>query len=137
VTPLPSPDRPPIPGIASRSSRQSAASNILMVAAIGLANVGFCMNAWYARSLGATQTAEMLFLVVGVASDFVAPVMPCAAAGLWQSRQWGAALAGWVVWTSPLAFSARVGFASTNISDVTMVRASRETGPDVGPSGAQ
>jgi hypothetical protein len=38
-------------------------------------------------------------------------------------------LAGWLVWTMTFAFalSASVGFASTNISDVTMARASRVT----------
>jgi hypothetical protein len=39
------------------------------------------MNGWFARSLGSTDTAGWLFLVIGVAADLVALVMPSCAAG--------------------------------------------------------
>jgi hypothetical protein len=97
VTPLPPPTVPLSPVMASRSSLRSAASIILMAAALGLAAVGICMNAWYARSLGASEVAGVLFTAVGVASDMVALVMPSVAAMAWQGKRRGAALAGWLV----------------------------------------
>jgi hypothetical protein len=115
--------------MASRSSRRSAASIILMGAALGLAAVGICMNAWYARSLGASEVAGVLFTAVGVASDMVALVMPSVAARAWQTRQRATALAGRMVWLATFVFAtmAGIGFASTNIADVTMARAARFT----------
>ena len=129
VTPIPSPTVTLAPMMASRSSRRSAASIILMVAALGLAAVGICMNAWYARSLGAGEVAGVLFTAVGVASDMIALVMPSVAVMAWQGKRRGAALAGWLVWILTLAFalSAGIGFASINISDTVTARASRTT----------
>jgi hypothetical protein len=48
---------------------------------------------------------------------------------LWQSGQRATALVGWTVWlmTFVFAVTAGIGFASTNISDVTIARASRVT----------
>jgi hypothetical protein len=119
----------PHPTVSVTPSRRSAAPIILLAAALGLAGVGVTQNAWYARSLGATETAGTLFLILGTASDVVALVMPLVAARAWQARQRATALAGWMVWfaTSVFAITACIGFASTNISDVTMVRASRTT----------
>ena len=56
-------------------------------------------------------------------------VMPSVAARAWQACQRGVALAGWMVWLATFVFAnmAGIGFASTNIADVTMVRASRST----------
>jgi hypothetical protein len=87
------------------------------------------INGWFARSLGASDVAGWLFLAVGVAADLVALVMPSCAAGLWQSGQRATATVGWAVWlmTFVFAVTAGIGFASTNISDVTLARASRVT----------
>jgi hypothetical protein len=87
------------------------------------------MNGWFARSLGSTDAAGWLFLTIGVAADLVALVMPSCAAGLWRSEQRATALAGWAVWlmTFVFAVTAGIGFASVNIADVTMARASRAT----------
>jgi hypothetical protein len=67
-----------------------------------------------------------LFLAIGVAADLVALVLPSRAA---SARQRATALLGWVVWLVAFVFAvtASIGFASTNISDVTLVRASRPT----------
>jgi hypothetical protein len=67
--------------------------------------------------------------VTDATSDMAALVMPSVAARAWQARQRGVALAGWMVWLATFVFAtmAGIGFASTNIADVTMVRASRET----------
>jgi len=125
ATPLPSPTfrtlTPP--------SRRHAAPILLTVAALALAVVGMTMNGWFARSLGSTDTAGWLFMVIGVAADLVALVMPSCAAGLWQAGQRAIALAGWAVWlmTFVFAVTAGIGFASVNIADVTMARASRAT----------
>jgi hypothetical protein len=129
VTPLPPPTVTLAPVTASRSSRRSAAWIILMAAALALAAVGICMNAWYARSLGASEVAGVLFTAVGVASDMVALVMPSVAVMAWQGKRRGAALAGWLVWLLTLAFalSGGIGFASINISDIVTARASRTT----------
>ena len=73
--------------------------------------------------------AGWLFLAVGVAADLAALVLPSTAARLWHTGQRATALVGWVVWfvTFVFAVTAGIGFASTNISDVTLVRASRVT----------
>jgi hypothetical protein len=126
VTPLP----PPTVALrAITPSRRSAAPLLLTIAALALAVVGMTMNGWFARSLGSTDTAGWLFLVIGVAADLVALVMPSCAAGLWQAGQRTTALAAWAVWlmTFVFAVTAGIGFASVNIADVTMARASRAT----------
>jgi hypothetical protein len=129
VTPLPPPTVTFRPVTAVTPSRRSAAPVILMVAALGLALVGTVQNGWFAQSMGATPVAGMLFLILGVASDATALVLPSVAARAWQGKRRGAALAGWVVWLATFVFAVvgSVGFASTNIADVTVVRASRET----------
>jgi hypothetical protein len=55
--------------------------------------------------------------------------MPSCAANLWQARQRAASLVGWMLWlvTFVFAVTAGLGFASTNLSDVTLARASRVT----------
>jgi len=110
-------------------SRRHAAPMLLTVAALALAVVGMTMNGWFARSLGSTATAAWLFLAIGVAADLVALVIPSCAASLWQARHRATALAGWAVWlmTFVFAVTASIGFASVNIADVTLARASRVT----------
>jgi hypothetical protein len=109
-------------------SRRHAAPILLTVAALALAVVGMTMNGWFARSLGATETAAWLFLAIGVAADLVALVIPSCAASLWP-RHRTTALAAWAVWliTFVFAVTASIGFASVNIADVTLSRASRMT----------
>jgi hypothetical protein len=113
---------------ASRPSRFKP-NIFLALAALALAGVGTVQNGWFAQSMGATPVAGTLFLILGVASDCVALVLPLVAARAWQARQRATALAGWMVWLATFAFAlvSSIGFAATNISDVTMVRASRET----------
>jgi hypothetical protein len=119
----------PHPTVSVTPSRRSAAPIILLAAALCLAGVGVTQNAWYARSLGATETAGLIFLAVGVASDMVALVVPSVAAMAWQARRRATAVAGWLVWLVTLAFalSGGIGFASINISDTATARASRTT----------
>jgi hypothetical protein len=109
--------------------RQLFAPVLLSIAALALAGVGITMNGWFARSLGSSGVAGWLFLAVGVPADCVALVMPSRAAGLWQARHSGAALVGWGLWAMTFVFAvtAGIGFASLNIADVTMSRASRVT----------
>lgn len=108
---------------------RSPASIALAVAAFALAGVGITMNGWFARSLGSSDMAGWLFLAIGVAADLVALAVPSCAATAWRVRQRGAAAAGWAVWLMTFAFAliAGIGFASVNISDVTLARASRVT----------
>jgi hypothetical protein len=110
-------------------SRRPVASIMLTVAAIGLALVGVTMNGWFARQLGSTDIAGWLFFGIGIAADLAALSIPSRAASLWHARQRGTALVGWAVWAATFAFvlTSGVGFASTNISDVTASRASRIT----------
>jgi len=110
-------------------SLRSLAPRLLSLAAVGLALVGLAMNGWFARSLGSSNAAGWLFLAVGVAADLVALIMPSCAAALWQSRLRTRALVGWAAWLVTFAFAvtAGVGFTSTNISEVTLARASRVT----------
>jgi hypothetical protein len=117
------------PSEAVTPSRRQLAPALLSIAALALAAVGITINGWFARSLGSSDVAGWLFLAVGVAADLVALVMPSCAAGLWQSGQRATALVGWAVWimTFVFAVTAGIGFASTNISDVTIARASRVT----------
>src|SRR5262249_13963085 len=94
-----------------------------------LGAVGITINGWFARSLGSNDAAGWLFLAVGVAADLVALVMPSCAAGLWQAGQRATALVGWAVWMVTFVFAVTegIGFASTNIADVMLARASRVT----------
>jgi hypothetical protein len=87
------------------------------------------MNGWFARSLGSSDIASWLFLAVGVAADLVALVMPTCAAALWQAGQRVTALAAWTFWAMTFVFAvtAGIGFASLNIADSTIMRASRVT----------
>jgi hypothetical protein len=109
--------------------RQLFAPVLLSIAALALAGVGITMNGWFARSLGSSDIAGWLVLAVGVAADVVALVMPACAAGLWHAGHRATALVGWAVWvmTFVFALTAGIGFASTNISDTTLARASRTT----------
>jgi hypothetical protein len=115
------------PAAPATSLRRKLASIFLVIAALALAGVGITINGWFARSLGASDTAGWLFLAIGVAADVTALVMPCCAAELWQAGRRITAVAGWAIWlvTFTFAVTAGIGFASTNISDVTLARASR------------
>jgi hypothetical protein len=101
----------------------------LTAAALALAGVGVTMNGWFARTLGSTDLAGWLFLAVGVASDLVALVVPPIAIRLWQARQRVTAAVAWMVWSMTFVFAVTsgIGFASVNIADVTLTRASRVT----------
>ncbi|HLZ05403.1 MAG TPA: hypothetical protein VKR55_25050 [Bradyrhizobium sp.] len=108
---------------------RSLASYVLVAAALALAGVGIVINGWFARSLGSTEAAGWLFLAIGVATDLAALAAPSCAAHLWGARQRATALVAWAVWlmTFLFAVTAGVGFASVNIADVTLARASRPT----------
>jgi hypothetical protein len=123
------PSRAPADTAAAAPLRRSAASYVLVAAAIGLAAVGIVINGWFARSLGSTETAAWLFLAIGVATDLVALAAPSSAARLWGAGQRATALVAWAVWlmTFIFAVTAGLGFASMNIADVTLARASRPT----------
>ena len=114
---------------APRRPRHYLAPVLLTTAALALSAVGIAINGWFARSLGSSDLAGWLFLAVGVAADLAALVLPSTAAGLWHIGQRATALVGWVIWlvTFVFAVTAGIGFASTNISDVTLMRASRVT----------
>jgi hypothetical protein len=127
----PAPAEPPAPVTpdTATSLRPRLTAILLAVAALALATVGITTNGWFARSLGASDTAGWLFLAIGVAADLVALVMPSCAAALWQNRQRSVSLAGWAVWAMTFVFAvtAGIGFASLNITDVTTARAARVT----------
>jgi hypothetical protein len=55
--------------------------------------------------------------------------LPYTATNLWQGGHRATALLGWVLWfvTFIFAVMAGIGFASSNIADVTLIRASRVT----------
>ncbi len=127
-----------LPAFPATPSRPQLAPIVLSTAAIALAATGITINGWFARSLGSSDVAGWLFLAIGVAADAVALVMPSCAAGLWQTRQRATALVGWAVWFATFVFAvtAGIGFASTNIADVTLSRASRVT-PTVTSAQAQ
>lgn len=113
----------------SRASSRSVTSIAVTLAAFALAGVGITMNGWFARSLGSSDIAGLLFLAIGVAADGVALAIPACCARLWQARQRLIAAVGWLVWlmTFVFAVTSGIGFASLNISDVTEKRASRIT----------
>jgi hypothetical protein len=109
--------------------RRAMASYVLVGAALCLAAVGVVINGWFARSLGSTEAAGLLFLAIGVATDLVALAAPSCAAHLWGARHRATALVAWALWllTFMFAVTAGIGFASVNIADVTSARASRPT----------
>lgn len=110
-------------------SRLRLAPTALNASAIALAGVGMAINGWFARSLGSSDFAGWLFLALGMAADLVALGMPSCAANLWRARRRAASLVGWALWLVAFVFAAMagLGFASTNVSDVTLARASRVT----------
>jgi hypothetical protein len=114
------------PNVRERTERRSVPQMTLTVAAFGLAAIGVIMNGWFARSLGSSDVAGWMFLGLGVAADLAALALPSCAA---QARKRSVAIAGWSVWTISFAFAmiAGIGFASVNISDVTLARSSRST----------
>jgi hypothetical protein len=111
------------------SLRHYLSPALLTTAALTLSAVGIAINGWFARSLGSSDAAGWLFLAVGVAADLAALVLPSSAAGLWQGGQRAIAVVGWALWlvTFIFAVTSGIGFASTNLSDVTLTRASRVT----------
>ena len=128
-TVTPPPAAPSHPNETVAHSRVHLAPVLLSLSALALAVVGVTINGWFARSLGSSDVAGWLFLAVGVAADLVALVMPSCAANLWQTGQRATAMIGWAVWVMTFVFAvtAGIGFASTNITDVTTARASRVT----------
>src|SRR5262245_53497769 len=120
---------PPVALPAIAPSRLRVAPMLLTASALAMGGVGMTMNGWFARSLGSSDIAGWLFLAIGVAADLIALVVPSCAARLWQARRRATSLAGWAVWAMTFVFAvtAGVGFASSNIADVTLARASRVT----------
>ena len=119
----------PHPAPTAVAPARTIASYVLAGAALALAGVGLVINGWFARSLGSTEIAGGLFLAIGVATDLVALVTPSCAAHLWGAGRRATALVAWAVWlmTFIFAVTAGLGFASVNIADVTLARASRPT----------
>jgi hypothetical protein len=111
------------------SRRRSVGSMLLTFAAFALFGVGLTMNGWFAHGLGSTSAAGWLFMALGLAADLVALAVPSCAAALWQARRRGTAAAGWAIWAATFVFivTSGIGFASTNVADVTLSRASRVT----------
>jgi hypothetical protein len=127
VTPSERSKRADLPTVAA--TRHYLAPLLLTTAALALSAVGIAINGWFARSLGSSDLAGWLFLAVGVAADLAALVLPSTAAGLWHTGQRATALVGWVIWFVSFVFAvtAGIGFASVNIADVRLTRASRIT----------
>jgi len=109
--------------------RRQVVPILLLIAALALGGAGITMNGWFARSLGSSEVASWLFLAIGAAADLVALAMPSCAAGLWRGGHRVTSLVGWAVWlmTFVFAVTSGIGFASTNITEVTLARASRVT----------
>jgi hypothetical protein len=111
------------------TEQRSITSYCLAAAALALAGVGLVMNGWFARTLGSTDLAGWTFLASGIANDVVALTVPAAAARLWLARQRVTAAMAWLVWSASFVFAliSGLGFASVNIADSTLARASRVT----------
>jgi hypothetical protein len=115
--------------VTSVTSSRPVTSIALTAAAFALAMTGITMNGWFARSLGSSDIAGWLFLAIGVAADLIALVVPSAAARHWQARRRSTAATAWAVFAATFLFAtmAGIGFASLNVADVTLQRASRVT----------
>jgi len=136
AVPLPTePSEPQAPAVTPHVSepvaphRRQVVPILLLIAALALGAAGITMNGWFARSLGSSDVASWLFLAIGAAADLVALAMPSCAAGLWRGGHRATSLVGWAVWlmTFVFAVTSGIGFASTNIADMTLARASRVT----------
>jgi hypothetical protein len=84
-------------------------------------------NAAYARSLGATDTAGLVFCGIGLAADAATFLLPSIASARWRQRRIGSAVAAWGLWVPAFAFAVygSIGFSAANIADVTTARAAR------------
>lgn len=104
-------------------------SHGLTAAALALCGVAITTNGWFARSLGSTDLAGWLFFAVGVAADLVLLAVPETATQLWQAGRRATAATAWAIWSivSVFALTGGIGFASANIADMTLARASRIT----------
>lgn len=104
-------------------------SHGLTAVALALCGVAVTMNALFARSLASTDLSGWLFLALGVAADLVVLTVPSTAAQLWHAGKRVTAVAAWLVLliASVFAFTGGIGFASLNVADVTLARASRVT----------
>ncbi|TFV45063.1 hypothetical protein [Bradyrhizobium niftali] len=104
-------------------------SHCLTAVALVLCGVAIAMNGLFAQSLASTDRSGRLFLALGVAADLVVHTVPSTAAQIWRARKRITAAAAWLVWliASVFAFIGSIGFASINVTDVTLARASRVT----------
>lgn len=104
----------------------------LTAAALALCGVALTTNGWFARSLGSTDLAGWLFLGVSVAADLVLLALPPTAAQLWQAGKRASAVAAWLIWliASVFAFTGGIGFASSNIADVSLARVTHHARSD-------
>jgi hypothetical protein len=129
LPPVTSKPRTPQERVTPVTPSHPVTSIALTIAAFGLAATGIIMNGWFARSLGSSDIAGWLFLAIGVAADLIALVVPSAAARHWQARRRSTAATAWAVFVATFLFAimAGIGFASLNVADVTLQRASRIT----------
>lgn len=121
VTPRHGPVTPSTQSVlpAATPARPRLAPVLLTTAALTLGAVGIAINGWFARSLGATDTAGWLFLATGVAADAAALVLPSCAANLWQARQRVTAAVAWAIWLITFAFAMRLASDSPQRTSVT------------------
>lgn len=100
---------------------------LLNTAALCLSAVGVAINGWFARPLGSSEFAGWLFLALGVAADLARYAVVCcqslAGSPAPDRARRVVSLAGHIHFD----VTAGLGFASTNVIDVTLARASRVT----------
>jgi hypothetical protein len=97
-------------------------SIMLKGSAVSVAATGVVINGWYDYSLGSTELAARLFLVLGVACGVAGLILPTWAAIIWPS--WRSLVAWCLLWPLTLVFAltSTIGFAGVNIADTRLSR---------------
>src|SRR5262245_28610339 len=129
VTPVTASPKAVTPRSVTSVTQASVTRWLIVATSIGLAGIGMAVNGTFARGLGSSAETGWLFLGLGVAADAIALLMPSAAGEAWAARKRGAAVIGWGLYAFAFLFvvNAGIGFASLNVTDVTLSRAGRVT----------
>jgi hypothetical protein len=101
----------------------------LVILSYSLGTVGLGINAWFAWGRGNTLIDKGLMSFLGLTAEAIMFYLPSQTSNLWKGNRYGAFLAGILVYLFCFIFAITnsLGFASSNLTEATTVRAERIT----------